>query len=94
MIEQNGVLKFGQLGRARLVLNLAVVVEIFEDLLRCAQRLLENIMNAGEPLDRLLKHQQRNDEAGEFAGGQRSVLDLQARVGEEPDDRDRGEEFD
>ena len=43
-------------------------VQILEDFLRRAHRLLEDVVDSGEPLDRLVQHQQRDDEAGELAG--------------------------
>ena len=39
------------------------MVQIFEDFLRSAQRLLENVVDADQPLHRLEQHQQRDDES-------------------------------
>ena len=64
------MLELGKLRRAGLVADLLVAIQILKDLLRCAQRLLKNIVDAGEPLDGLVQHQQRDYEAGEFAGRQ------------------------
>ena len=38
------------------------VVQVFEYLLRCAHRLLKNIVDAGQPFHRLVEHQQRDHE--------------------------------
>ena len=74
--------------------DLLIAIQILEDFLRRAQRLLEDVVNAGEPLDGFVQHQQRDDEAGEFSGRERVILDLDARVGQQYDDGDGGEEFD
>ena len=59
--------KSRQSGRTRLFLDLLIAIQILEHLLRRAQRLLEDVVDAGEPLDRLVQHEQRDDEAREFA---------------------------
>ena len=74
--------------------DLLIAIQIFEDFLRRAQSLLEDIVDAGEALHRLIEHQQGEDEAGELARGQRAALDLDARVAEQGDDGDRAEAFD
>src|SRR5260370_4099516 len=51
-------------------------------------------MDAGQPLDRLVQHQKGNYETGELAGRHGVNPDLLARIGEQRDDRDGGEEFD
>ena len=71
--------------------TLLIAIQVFENLLRRAERLLENVVDAGEALHRLIEHQQRDDEAGEIAGGQCAALDLGARVGEQADDGERAE---
>ena len=52
---------------AGLLDDLLEVIEILEDLLRGAQRLLEDVVDAHQALDRLVEHQQRHHEAGEIA---------------------------
>jgi hypothetical protein len=44
--------------------------------LRGAQRLLEDIVDAHQPLQRFQEQQQRGQETGERAGRERSALDL------------------
>ncbi len=68
--------------------------EILENFLRRSERLLENIVNAGEALDRLVQHQQGDDEAGELAGRHGVRADLLPRVGQQHDDGDGAEELD
>src|SRR5439155_15073624 len=65
-----------------------------EYFLRRSQRLLENIVDAGKALDWFVQHQQRDDEAGELAGGHGSGFDLQARVSQQTDDGECAEELD
>ena len=87
------MLELAQLRGVRLFDNLLVAIQIFEDFLRRAQRLLEDIVNAGQPLHGLIQHQQRDHEAGELAGGQCAALDLDARVAEQADDGEGAEAF-
>ena len=47
-----------------------LVVQVFEDLLGGAERLLEDVVDADQPLHRLEQHDQGDDEAGEVAGGE------------------------
>ena len=70
------------------------MVQIFEYLLRCAQRLLEDVVDADQALQRFQKHEQRGEETGERAGGEGAALDLQARVVQQPDDGERRAEID
>ena len=94
IVQHDRVLEFGQLRRARLFDNLLIAIQILEDFLRRAQGLLEDVVNAGEALHGLIEHQQRDDEAGEFAGRQRAALDLDARVAEQADDGESAKAFD
>ncbi len=57
-----------QLLRARLFGDLLDMVEIFEYFVRRAERLLEDIVDAHQPLHRLQQHDQREDEAREIHG--------------------------
>ena len=64
------LLELRQLRGAGFFDDLLIAIQVLEDLLRSAQRLLENVVDAGEPLDRLVQHQKRDHEAGEFSGCQ------------------------
>ena len=59
--------KAASFARAGLLGDLFGVVEILEDLLRRAERLLEDVVDADQALHRLEQHQQRDHEAGEIA---------------------------
>ena len=67
-------LEASQLHGRRLLLDLLGVVQIFEHFLRRAHGLLEDVVDAGQPLHRLVQHQQRDHETGEFARGHRCAL--------------------
>ena len=62
MPARNPVKLFG----ARPLDDLFGMIEIFEDVLRCAERLLEDIVNADQPLHRLQQQHQRDDERSEI----------------------------
>ncbi len=94
VLKPDGMLKTHQPLRIGFFANGPLAIQIFEDFLGCAQRLLENVVDAGEALDRFVQHQQGDDEAGELAGGHLAGLDLQAGVGEETDDGKGAEKFD
>ena len=70
VLEDDAIVKPRQLRRAGLFDDLLHVIEVFENLLRCAQSLLEDVVDAHQALDRLVEHQQGDHEAGEVAGGQ------------------------
>ena len=44
-------------------------VEVAEDFLGRAQSLLEDVVDAGQALDRFVQHQEREDKAGKHSGG-------------------------
>ena len=94
MSNRIAFLELAQLHRVRLFDDLLIAIQVFENFLRRAQRLLEDVVDAGEPLHRLIQHQQRDHEAGELARGHGAALDLDARVAEQADDGDRAEKFD
>ena len=94
VVQHDRMLEFAELRRARLFDNLLIAIQVFEDFLRSAQGLLEDVVNAGEALYGFIQHQQRDDEAGEFAGRQGAALDLDARVAEQADDGESAEAFD
>ena len=73
-VELNRFLELRQPRRARTLLDLLIAIQIFENFLRRAQRLLEDIVDAGQPFHRLIQHQQRHHEADEFAGAHRAAL--------------------
>ncbi len=75
-----------QLACAGFLAHQRPAVEVFEDALAGSGGLLEDVVNAGEALDRLVEQQQRGDERHEVAGGHLVRLDLLARVGEQADD--------
>jgi hypothetical protein len=67
VVEHHGMLEFAQLGRVGFSTDLLIAIQVLEDLLRSAQSLLEDVVNAGEALHGLIQHQQRDHEAGELA---------------------------
>ena len=81
--EADGVREALELDRAGLFRDLLGVVQVFEYLLRGADGLLENVVNARQPLHRLIDHQQRDHKTGELAGGDAARFDLRARVGQQ-----------
>ena len=60
----------------------------------CAERLLEDVVDAGEALYGLVEHEEGDDEAGELAGCHLARFDFYSRVGEEADDGEGSEELD
>ncbi len=93
-VVSDGLLKAHQFRRRRLLLDFFRVIQIFENFLRGADRLLKDVVNAGEPFHRLIKHEQRNHEAGEIAGSHAAGFDLIARIPKQADDGERGDELD
>src|SRR6185437_11030122 len=94
VFDDNRMPETGQADGIGLLNDLLALIEILENFLRSAERLFENVVNAGEPLDGFIEHQQRDDEAGETAGRHRADLDLLARVSQERDDGDGSKELD
>src|SRR5271163_4597860 len=86
LVELNGVLELSEFDRMRFFTNRLDAIKILEDLLRRAERLLEDVVNAGEAFDGLIKHQQGEYETGELPGSERTVFDLRAGVSEKGDD--------
>ena len=94
MVELNRLLEFRETRRVGAFFDLLLPVEIFENLLRCAERLLKDIVDPRQPLDRLIQHQQGDDETGEFTCAHRADLDPIPRVGHQAHDGERTEEID
>src|ERR1035438_5944914 len=92
-VEENRLFETRELEGIRLFLDLLFAVQIFEHALRCAERLLKNIMDPGEALDRLIEHEQGDDEADEIPSGHRAMFNLYASVGDQADDGDGSEEL-
>ena len=93
-VVNDGLLETRQFRSRRPVLDFFRVVQIFENFLRGADRLLKDVVNAGEPLHGLVHHEQRDDETRELPGREHPGLDLCACVDQQADDRDRAEHFD
>src|SRR5580704_18159274 len=94
LVELNGVLELSEFDRMRFFTNRLDAIKILEDLLGCAERLLEDVVNAGEAFHGLIQHQQGEYETGELPGSERTVFDLRARVSEQGDDGDGGKKLD
>ena len=67
VVENDGLLEALQRHRAGLLPDRLRRVQVLEDPLRGAERLLEDVVDSGQPLDRLVEQQQGDDEAGELA---------------------------
>src|SRR6185436_21090898 len=61
---------------------------------RRAQSLLEDVVDAGEALDRFVQQEQGYDKTGEFSGAHAPGLDLRPRVRQQTYDGDSREELD
>jgi len=94
LLEFDRLVEGGQRCCVWLVGNLGFLIEILEDALGRAGGLLEDILDASETLDGLVKHQEGYDEAGELAGCHLVSLDLRAGVADEANDGEGSEEFD
>ena len=51
--------------RAGRIDDVFLMVQVLEDFLRSAQRLLEDVVDSDQALERLQQHEQRDEEAGE-----------------------------
>ena len=54
-------LEAGELRGAGGIDDVFLMVEVFEDFLRCAERLLEDVVDADQTLERLEQHEQRDE---------------------------------
>ena len=94
VFENDALAEARQGGRAGRIGDGLGMVQILEDLLRCAQGLLEDVVDAHQALQRLQQHDEREHEAGEIARGEQAGADLDARVGQQRHDGERGAEID
>ena len=65
VLENNAVLETGEPRSARRIHHGLLVVQIFEHLLRCAQRLLEDVVDPHQALQWFQQHQQCRKKTGE-----------------------------
>src|ERR1017187_8442402 len=75
VLEDDVLLKPGELRGAGLIHYGFPMVEVFEDLLRCTECLLEDVIDSHQPLQRFQQHEQRHDESGKGARRKPSALD-------------------
>src|SRR6185312_7060875 len=94
VVERNAVAELADGVRAWFVADLLRLVEIGEDFLRGAERLLKYVVKIGDPLHRLVEEEQRGEKADERFRVENVILDFLASEPQQPDERHRTHEFD
>src|ERR1017187_1024024 len=94
VLEDDVVLKAGELRRAGRIHHGLGMVEVLEDLLRRTQRLLEDVIDADQALQRFQEHEHGQAECAEGARGKRAALNLNPCVGHQGHNREGRAEID
>jgi len=75
------------------IANIFRCVAVFENILGCADGLLNDVVNVRQPFHGLIKHEQRDDKARELSWRKRRALNLRARIAQQTHNCHGTEEF-